>query len=143
MNLDLKRAKQTIRAFIQAQWSDQKLADVYAFNQDGNMDFIDSCGCLLGVTGSTVLHKCYELCQDGNGDHYQTTRQDVPNAVRAELAYSQLGHIGITPSLWPDNSRTRQQRLSAILRAEIRRRDRASRPAERTQEPISGSLVTA
>lgn len=40
-----------------ARWPDEKLAAVFAFNQDGKMRWSDSCCCLLGVDGSDVLHQ--------------------------------------------------------------------------------------
>ncbi len=122
MNPELKQAKQAIRAFIRMHWSDQKLAEVYAFNRDGKMCYSSGCRCLLGVTASERLHgnaDCpYILGQQGRHHYYVAKR--LPLAEAAEGAYLYLGFYG-----------NQQARLSAILRAEMRRRARLRRAPER------------
>jgi hypothetical protein len=111
-------AKRTIRAWIQAHFSDEKLAEVYAFNADCKMSLEDPCGCLLGVTLPTTLHQdyivCGKFCPDRNS-HYATAKK-LPSGRAVEYAYYCLG-FGLFPSL-------RRYRLARILRAEIKRRDR-------------------
>lgn len=93
-----------------ATWTDQKLAEVLAFNQDGKMDANRTCCCLIGVHTSDNLHekRCYR-------DHYY--RAHLKNcgydeAVgAAEFEYMVLG-----------GNRERQLTLDAILRAEMERR---------------------
>ena len=52
---ELQKSKQVVREWVRANFSDQKLASVAAFNADGKMSFRDPCGCLMGVTYSDPL----------------------------------------------------------------------------------------
>ncbi len=137
MNADLKSAKQDIRKFIQHQYTDEKLASVYAFNQDKNMEFMNCCSCLMGVTLSGGLHTtCGDrLTITGNLSHYRRA-QALPFAWEAECGYARLGYkLGSVYGLkdW-DLTTLRRIRLSAILRAEIRRRDRI-KASQSTSQP--------
>jgi hypothetical protein len=125
--LALKLAKANIRAFVRENWSDQKLAEVYAFNADGKMNFHNPCSCLIGVTDSDTLHEdCgwqmqVQILSTGcvlnklNSDHHYVLCQGrlVTKAWFAEQAYRDLGGPALA-----------QKRLSAILRAEMKRRER-------------------
>jgi hypothetical protein len=125
----LRQAKQTLRQYIR-RFDDPKLAAVYAFNSDGKMEYANTCSCLRGVASSAVLHhiKC-------RGDHYFRIGFD-PATRCAEHAYLALGwsfeyefeDYGFAGSAFRDD--LRRVRLSAILRAELRRRDR-DRAAQR------------
>lgn len=104
-----------------AGWNDQKLAEVFAFNQDGKMEFYSPCGCLTGVHSTAVgaLHTIY--CYR---DHYRNARWIDPgcDVVRdAELEYLKLG-LDRTPVLRNDEA-MRRRGLDAILRAEMERRE--------------------
>ncbi len=127
MNPELKLAKQTIRAFIRMHWSDQKLCEVYAFNRDGKMWYSSGCHCLLGVTSSEQLHgaaNCpYTMGQQAR--HHYYAAKELPLALVAEQAYLSIGA----------NDHTRRRLLSAILRAEMRRRAHV-----RSVEPIPERL---
>lgn len=121
MNVRLKQDKQTIREYIRNYFDDQRLAQVYAFNRDGKMEFYSRCGCLLGVTLCTTLH--YKACDEDrmlSTNHYFHARNDLKGAKLAEMAYGDL----CSDYSYPYGKLLRQQRLSAILRAEMRRRDR-------------------
>lgn len=146
MNLQsqLRESKQQIRSFIRANWDDQKLHDVYAFNADGKMSYFSGCNCLMGVTLSNKLHhrmcdevkllvSCWDLVTGTYlpqfGSHYSRAHA-LPDAKNAERAYHNLGH-GSVVSLYGEESPysmasdgRRKRRLSAILRAEIKRRSR-------------------
>lgn len=116
----LRESKNAIRYFIRAHWDDQRLHDVYAFNRDGRMKFIYPCCCLLGVTQAAVLH---ERC-DGLS-HYLPAKE-LPGAEEAELAYGRLRCFGFPVGLKlsvEHMDALLQRRLSAILRAEMRRRN--------------------
>lgn len=167
MNLQLQENKRVIRHFVQANWSDQKLHDVYAFNRDGKMTFQSSCACILGVTGSEVLHNESSKCKDHRGDgayiqghygayiqgHYKRVRKGIPDAVPVENAYQFLGYSADYVSLTSDAStekkiaiikdcnNRRQHRLSAILRAEIRARAKKIAPSAQ-EEPVLCSSST-
>lgn len=121
MDLSLKQAKRDIRAFIQQHWTDQRVAECYAFNADGHMRFSNCCGCIIGVTLSTHLHKTDNThpCPDILRSHYQIAAT-LDGGRRAEIAYAQLMYTH-GPGRFPGLA---QRRFSAILRAEMRRRDR-------------------
>ncbi len=127
MNNDLRTSKQAIRNFIRAHWSDEKLCAVYAFNRDGKMTPFDGCCCLRGVTLSAILHTGNHSGRNHDAHyarqhHYNETRL-LPGALDAELAYTYLSRhlFPLYPELILDLA---QRRLSAILRAEMRRRER-------------------
>lgn len=157
MNEYLQENKRVIRAFVRAHWSDQKLHDVYAFNRDGRMTFQNSCACILGVTGSDVLHDDVQICPESHEDpfgsvtgHYSRLRKTLPGACEAEVAYQQLGYrvifkssvvCEIQQTSGDDNIITRQNILSAILRAEIRRRSRATAPASAPEEVLCSNSI--
>lgn len=52
---ELRHSKQVVREWVRAHFSDQRLASVAAFNEDGRMGFRNPCGCLMGVTFSDRL----------------------------------------------------------------------------------------
>lgn len=129
---ELRHAKQIVREWIRANFSDQKLASVAAFNMDGKMSFRNPCGCLMGVTYSDRLH----MGHDCNREHYWLARrQDLAQTRRfaalfpssrvgkAEKAYNFLGFSAAYSSCFGDDQR-RLRRFSALLRAEMRRRVR-------------------
>ncbi len=122
----LRKVKNAIRMFVRQHWSDEKLCAVYAFNRDGRMDYYDSCACLIGVTEAHVLHnKVNKTCPERPSirgiRHYVQTIDGMAGARNAENAYVLLGLIGITNDTCLIKT-ARQNRLSAILRAEMRRR---------------------
>jgi hypothetical protein len=129
---ELRNSKQVIRGWVHANFSGQKLASVAAFCAGGNMSFRNPCGCLMGVTYSDTLHKGH----DCDREHYWVARrQDLaqtgPLAAlfpssrigKAEKAYNFLGFCPSFNSCFGDDE-VRRRRFSALLRAEMRRRDR-------------------
>ncbi len=124
MNMTLRECKKAIRSFIRQHWDDQRLAEVYAFNRDGRMDEMNTCSCLIGCTLPACLH------MNCDGRHYLDAKA-LPGAISAELAYMMLGWKGIRiVPLCGEEPPIRQRRLSAILRGELRRRDRIRRDLE-------------
>src|SRR6266568_3714019 len=125
----LRANKQAIRAFIRAHWNDQKLTEVYAFNRDGKMSALDGCSCIRGVTFSDTLHQLdftRPIASTHDPFHYSKTTA-LSGATQAEYAYIHLA--GVLSSRDPSSiPALRQRRLSAILRAEMRRRDRMAGP---------------
>lgn len=129
---ELRKSKQVVREWVCANFSDQKLASVAAFNADGRMSFRNPCGCLMGVTYSDRLHEGH----DCNREHYWVARrQDLAQTKRfaslfpmsrigkAERAYNFLGFAPNFTSCFGDDT-VRRRRFSALLRAEMRRRER-------------------
>ena len=109
---------QIIRNWIK-RFDDQRLAEVYAFNEDGKMAFRNSCSCLLGVTLADKLHTSTVECTYGpQPTHYHDARK-IPGAVEVEWAYRNLGSI---PFMFKSDALKRWL-LSRILRDEIQDRD--------------------
>lgn len=122
MNTLHRQCKQHIRSFIRQHWSDQRLAEVYAFCADGKMRSSAPCHCLMGVTTAIQLHDTFvTICPEnklGEPSHYTTARR-LAGGVNAERAYIELCYkvpIG-------QNSQAVADRiLRAIMKAEMRRR---------------------
>lgn len=126
--MTLREAKQAVRAYIRT-WSTQRVAEVYAFNQDGKMSFVDTCGCIRGVAGSVVLHNQYQC--GTSSKHYFAENGEI--AYAAERGYLELSY-GACDLLNPGLARVR---LSVILRAELRLRARAESQKAVEQEVVS------
>ncbi len=140
MNQTLKQSKQAIRAFVRAHWSDQKLTEVYAFNRDGKMHWNDYCGCLLGVSLAETLHTRQSKCPDLIlGMHYISVKKSLRNAAMVEAAYWHLWDGSYIRGFlcWDALA---QRRLSAILRAEMRRREHIRVMIIAAESPV-GELV--
>ena len=129
---ELRNSKQIVREWVQANFSDQKLASVAAFNADGKMSFRNPCGCLMGVTHSDPLH----AGQDCDRQHYwRARRQDLAQTRlfaalfpssrigKTERAYNFLGFSACFNNCFGDDE-LRRRRFGALLRAEMRRRER-------------------
>jgi hypothetical protein len=134
--MTLRESKQLIRRWISERFSDERLVEVYAFNQDGRMRFLDPCGCLLGVTGSEKVHEGLGYVKGGscNHLHYLRVRDFDNDGHIAENAYNALGYVSL-----PENDRRpgdewRRIRLSAILRAQMRIR---ARTRQQEAEPVA------
>lgn len=128
---ELRRSKQVVREWVRTHFCDQKLASVLAFNSDGGMSFRNPCGCLMGVTYSERLH----FGHDCDREHYWIARrEDLAQTRRfavlfpqsrigkAEKAYNFLGFSSSFESCFGDDQ-VRRRRFSALLRAEMRRRE--------------------
>ena len=148
---ELRKSKQVVREWVRANFSDEKLAGVTAFNADGKMTFRNPCGCLMGVTHSERLH----LGHDCNRDHYWVARrQDLAQTRRfaalfptsrigkAEKAYNFLGFSANFGYCFGDDE-LRRRRFSALLRAEMRLRERIHKVTDRKDavELIATSTV--
>lgn len=108
-------AEETIATFLKT-WSDQKLADVYAFCEDGKMYFYKPCICLLGVASSQVLHT--ERCEV---PHYSRLRAQ-PGMPDVEMAYRDLSKGARGPGRGGSAQKMRDRRLLKLLSAEMDRR---------------------
>jgi len=129
---ELRKSKRIVREWVEAHFSDQRLASVAAFNADGKMSFRNPCGCLMGVTYSERLH----AGEDCDREHYwRARRHDLAQTRRfaplfassrigkAEKAYNFLGFTASFSNCFGDDE-IRRRRFSALLRAEMRRRAR-------------------
>lgn len=147
---ELRNSKRIVREWVRANFSDQKLANVVAFNADGKMNFRNPCGCLMGVTYSEPLHAGYGC----NRQHYWVARrQDLAQTRRfaalfptfrigkAEKAYYFLGLSPAFNDCFGDD-RLRQRRFSALLRAEMRRREWRDRSIKEQLMPTTETAAT-
>lgn len=126
---NLRDAKASVRAFIRAHWSDQKVFEVFCFNKDGKMNYNHPCKCIRGVTFSDTLHE--DHCHSGTlSNHHYMSAGLLAGACEAEDGYRILGacSAGVNiysfkmafPGFYTDT--LRQRRMGAILKAEIKRR---------------------
>jgi hypothetical protein len=111
----LRDAKNILRTALLSA-SDEKLAEMLAWAQDGKMDYWNPCACFVGSIGPYRVH---EECDDG-GHHYCMT---LDKHRGSSYAYAQLGLIGILPAI--EEAKLRQRRVVPILKAQIRLRSRA------------------
>jgi len=134
LSKQLSMARKDIRAFIQTHWSDQKLHDVYAFNADGKMRFGSTCCCLMGVTLTTPHIR--ECPQPIVPNHYFRA-QLLPGGHEAENGYRLFGFF---KTFGCSSDALRRVRLSALLRAEIRRRARKEAAAETARPRVTAEV---
>jgi hypothetical protein len=95
--MTLRQAKTAVREDIRT-FTDQKLAEVYAFNPDGKMSYGDGCACIIGVASSDVLH----FNDAERSTWHYLDECNKPECVSAERGYLKLATIGtISPrSVW-------------------------------------------
>jgi len=130
---ELRNSKQIVREWVRANFSDQRLASVAALNADGRMTFRNPCECLMGVTyGDPLLaSRSTELYWAARARDLAQTRPLAAlfpsNRIgKAEKAYMFLGFSASFDNCFGDDS-LRNRRFAALLRAEMRRRDRLRR----------------
>ena len=95
----------------------QKLHDIFAFCEDGKMDYWDHCCCLIAVCSSPVLH---QRCDDPACCVRYGKMLNQPGMLAVEGAYSELGDDYAAGVI--DSQDLRDRRLLKILRAEMTRR---------------------
>jgi len=143
LNKRISESRKVIRAFIQKHWDDQRLHDVYAFNADGKMRFASSCCCLMGVTLAETLHSNCQCIYNRLLDAHYFKAQRLPGGLAAEEGYRVLGYYlytrGSTPRIQVSDE-LRRLRLSALLRAEIRRRVRKEAAAETDRPRVTAEV---
>lgn len=118
-----KGAKAELRAFMQAHYSDERLAALLAHAQDGKLSY-NSCDCFVGiVTAKHALHAGLMRHEDylpECGIHLHAARI-LDRGYHAEAAFLFLGQC-INGNLIGDELRSRI--LIPMIRAEQRRRER-------------------
>jgi hypothetical protein len=134
MKQEFRERKQAIRNFMQAHYTDERLAMLLAHAQEGKLLFA-SCCCFIGVatadhTLSTISNS--ELFEAMYGDsypayernplpfqrivrHYDKTAKSLPGALEAEMAYMKLGGDGLDDAV-------RRRILIPMIKAEMKRR---------------------
>jgi hypothetical protein len=132
MNQELKKAKQTVRAFLALHYTDERLAWLLAHARSGLLAF-HSCCCLIGVptadhalrAAASEIHPC------NSGQRHLFGARKLELAREAEDAFELLGLVGLRSSRVGDAARRR--RVIPVILAEMRRRARA-RAAARGEE---------
>src|SRR2546423_8530048 len=125
MDKELKRAKQTIRAFMALNYTDERLVWLLAHARSGQLAF-NSCCCFIGV--ATAGHRL-RGGREGEGDDFFARHGHLfaarllPVGHEAEEAFEVLG--------WPASREeppdvVRRRRIVPIVLAELRRRERAA-----------------
>lgn len=141
--MTITEARSIVKDFV-SQWSDFKIASVLAFAEDGKMEYVEPCNCLLGVHCSDVLH-AWEQGPNGNetcpdwDEHMR--RFSVAREVdrKAELAYLRLGFIDKDDSEYggddsdPSEQKRRDREFIAILNSVIAERDAQRANADEAQ----------
>ncbi len=113
--------KRDIRAFMQAHYTDERLAQLLAHAQDGKLAF-DSCCCFIGI--ATADHPLRGQAAAGmileylTEPHYRATRQ-LNGWHEAEMAFLGLGIL---------NNQRRIRILIPMIRAEMKRRANGIHP---------------
>jgi hypothetical protein len=80
--------RQIVKDFV-SQWNTEKICQVMAFAEDGHMDYLNPCSCLIGVHSSDVLHDVQ--CEEGHYNRWVYGSGYRPSAVTAENSYMMLG----------------------------------------------------
>lgn len=131
--MELSEARQIVREFV-SRWSAQKLFDVLAFAQDGKMDYVLPCCCLLGVSTAIVLHEWIQgltgnvNCPDWEGHMAAFDASKFAGDGNVEQAYLILGY----PLEYSNEDRRsidqilRNREFIAILESVIAERETAS-----------------
>jgi len=131
--------KRHIRAFMQAHYTDERLAQLLAHAQDGKLGFI-SCCCFVGI--ATADH-ALRGGDESIGEHYGDAMEFV-GAQEAEDSYNHLYRIGGRGLNWAETAERnslRRRVLIAMIRTEMKRRAALaapmedSKPSQRVAEP--------
>jgi hypothetical protein len=80
--------RQVVKDFV-SQWNTEKICQVMAFAEDGHMDYLNPCSCLIGVHSSDVLHDVQ--CEEGHYNRWVYGSGYRPGAVTPENSYMMLG----------------------------------------------------
>jgi hypothetical protein len=137
--MELRKAKQILRAAL-ATATDEKLAEMLAWAQDGMMIYRSACQCFVGSLGSKHVHK-NSACEDESvilqhraeslsskqfavsiiaPVHYSRAVSEFP---RADSAYAHLYRLSDVLD-GSNEDVMRQRRIVPIIKAQIRLRSR-------------------
>ena len=123
-----QKRKQHIRAFMQAHYTDERLAQLLAHAQDGKLAYC-SCCCLIGIP--TANHALRGECDYRNYLGHDSPHNSLSGDASSAYANIALGEDSI-----------RRRILIPMIRAEMKRRaalaapTEDSRPAQRVAEPV-------
>lgn len=139
MDSNLQQAKRDIRAFF-PNYSDERLAWLLAHARDGKLVYT-SCCCFIGV--ATADHELQSLSvmevysRDSGSTGHLSKATRLPHALQAEHAFRALAYTDAGQFINRDG--VRRRRLIPMIKAEMRRRERA----RKNVEALESSLVAA
>lgn len=114
---NIKDLKKSIRAFMQAHYTDERLTQLLAHAQDGKLSFM-SCCCFIGIVSAPDA--AFESGRPARGTlhvgHTMIARR-LDGAIGAEWAFARLGNIDAV----------RRRVLIPMIRAEMKRREHMTR----------------
>jgi hypothetical protein len=113
----MNKYKKSIRAFMQAHYTDERLAQLLCHARDGKLVFW-SCCCFIGIpTADHAIGSCEE--HPGLVEHYKLART-LRGANEAERAFMNL----MGQQRWIDEGNSRRRLLIPMIRAEMKRREK-------------------
>lgn len=135
----IRELKKPIRAFMQAQYTDERLAQLLCHARDGKLSYA-SCCCFIGVSTADHALQSWQEDPDVAQPHIRVARS-LPLAHVAEVAFRDL-----VKTWWieGDSDLCRQRILIPMIRAEMKRREKlraAPRAEEKTLAESAPSLV--
>lgn len=117
----IKRYKQTIRRFMQSQYTDERLAQLLAHAQEDKLSYY-SCCCFIGVATATHALKAQLDIPPSFEPHYRAAGK-LPGADDAESAYAQIGSLNRMSD--ESHDAIRRRILIPMIKAEMKRRSHA------------------
>lgn len=133
--MNIKEAKPYLRAFMRANYSDERLAWLLAHARSGKLAY-NSCCCFIGV--ATADHALRDLLSTGLGAHLAYARE-LPGSACAELAYAHLS--GCEDIATADAER--QRIIIPMILAEMRRRERSRAAADKLDAILAEIRATS
>ena len=136
--MEITHARQVVRHFVSG-WTTQKLCEVLAFAEDGKMDAMNVCQCLLGVASSDQLHES----KDCPKPHHFVRYGDDYNARNTELAYYSLDEAGGCLTNYNGVQLLIDREFIAILRQVLAEREALNSAIHEPKEfAVSGNSVS-
>ena len=132
MNQQFRNKKQAIRDFMQNHYTDARLAELLAHAQNGYLDYT-ACCCFIGITTADhALVREGGMESRGTTMHYFAARE-LDGALAAEQAFNHIANYAKYKTTEARNA-FRRRILVPMIRAEMKRRERARIREEYKQE---------
>lgn len=116
----IQKAKKTVRAFMQAHYTDKRLAQLLCHARDGKLAYY-SCCCFIGIP--TANHALKQKTTHVGVPHYEEAKR-LNGAGAAEVAFCELMLAGNSDFKKPEDE-VRRRVLIPMIRAEMKRREKA------------------
>ena len=132
--MEFKEAKRIVRAWVQ-RYPQERLCALLAHAQDGKLSY-RSCCCFIGV--ETADHALRSACEASDSLHYEVAC-GIAGSNKAEFAFWWLAS-NIRQDLAVSDAK-RRRILIPIIRAELRRRERAAPAAPVATERVDAEVA--